>query len=91
MKQVTFTKFTSTIQRDDLSKIRDLFATPLKLLRVPQGYRDPQFENHFSKIFSSHIYCIPKKKIDCILGSSPNFCFVNLQRFNLSTKQKSLK
>ena len=34
MKQVTFTKFTSTIQRDDLSKIvRDLSAVSLELLR----------------------------------------------------------
>ena len=46
MKQVTFTNFTSTIKRDDLSEIRDLFAIPLKLLRAPQGDRGPQFENH---------------------------------------------
>ena len=36
----------STIQCDDLSKIRDLFAVPLKLLRGPEGDRGPQFENH---------------------------------------------
>ena len=39
----------STIQRDDLSEIRDLFAVPLKLLRGPQGERGPQFENHWFK------------------------------------------
>ena len=46
MKLVTFTKFTSTIQWDDLSEIRDHFAVPLKLLRGPQGDRGPQFENY---------------------------------------------
>ena len=29
----------------DLSEIRDLFAIPLKLLRVPQENRGPQFDN----------------------------------------------
>ena len=45
-KQVIFTKFTSTMQWDDLSEIHDLFAVPLKPLRGPQGDRGPQFENH---------------------------------------------
>ena len=44
--QVTFTKFTSTIPWDDSSKIHNLFAVLLKLLRGPQGDRGPQFENH---------------------------------------------
>ena len=29
----------------DLSEMRDLFAIPLKLLRVPQENRGPQFDN----------------------------------------------
>ena len=33
----------STIQWDNLSEIRDLFAVPLKLLCGPQGDRGPQF------------------------------------------------
>ena len=36
----------STIQWDDVSKIRDLFAVPLRLLRGPEGDRGLQFENH---------------------------------------------
>ena len=47
MKQVTYTKFTSTTRWGDLSKIRDLFAAPLKLLRGPQGNGGSQFENHW--------------------------------------------
>ena len=38
MKQKTFTKFTSTIQWDDLSEICSLFAVPLKLLHGPQSH-----------------------------------------------------
>ena len=38
MQEETFTKFASTIQWDDLSKIHDLFAVALKLLR---GTTDP--------------------------------------------------
>ena len=50
MKQVTFTKFTNSIQWDDYSEIRDLFAVPLKLLRGPQKKRGPQFENQCTRV-----------------------------------------
>ena len=48
----------STVQLDNLSKIRYFFAIPLKLLRGPKGDRGPQFENH----------CLPKHARESILS-----------------------
>ena len=55
MKQVAFTKFTSTIQWDNLSEIRKLLAVPLKLICGPQRDRGPQFENHWFKTSSLNL------------------------------------
>ena len=56
MKLVPFTKFTSAVQWDGLSEIRDLFAVPLKLLRGPQRDRGPSLRtiglNHHPDQFS---------------------------------------
>ena len=66
-KVITFADVqSSTIQWGNLSKIRDLFGLPLKLLCRPQENRGPQFESYCCRPYISK-----QKSISFFKGSYP--------------------